>query len=69
VSPSAASASSWSDCTGWLYHAFVVNFWEGGTDHHSDRTLRFAMLLFLITEVATFGAGFVYYFFIRGGAV
>jgi cytochrome c oxidase subunit 3 len=54
---------------GWLYHAFVVNFWEGGTDHHSDRTLRFAMLLFLVTEVATFGAGFVYYFFVRGGAV
>jgi cytochrome c oxidase subunit 3 len=54
---------------GWLYHAFVVDFWDRGTDHHSDRTLRFAMLLFLVTEVATFGAGFVYYFFIRGGAV
>jgi cytochrome c oxidase subunit 3 len=26
------------------------------------------MLLFLVTEVATFGAGFVYYFFIRAGA-
>ena len=54
---------------GWLYHAFVVNFWERGTDHHSERTLKFAMLLFLGTEVATFGAGFVYYFFVRGGQV
>ncbi|PSQ04390.1 heme-copper oxidase subunit III [Halobacteriales archaeon QS_4_69_31] len=53
---------------GWLYHAFVVNFWERGTDRHSGRTLRFAMLLFLGSELATFGAGFVYYFFIRAGA-
>jgi len=51
---------------GWLYHAFVVDFWERGTDHHSGRTLKFAMLLFLGSEVATFGAGFVYYFFVRG---
>jgi cytochrome c oxidase subunit 3 len=52
---------------GWLYHAFVANFWERGTDEHSGGTLRMAMLLFLGTEVATFGAGFVYYFFIRAG--
>jgi len=51
---------------GWLYHAFVVDFWERGTDHHSGKTLKFAMLLFLGSEVATFGAGFVYYFIIRG---
>jgi len=51
---------------GWLYHAFVVDFWERGTDQHSGRTLKFAMLLFLGSEVATFGAGFVYYFFVRG---
>ena len=50
---------------GWVYHAFVKAFWEG--DGHSTG-LRFAMLLFLGTEVATFGAGFVYYFFIRVGA-
>ncbi|WP_324662835.1 cytochrome c oxidase subunit 3 [Haloarcula sediminis] len=54
---------------GWLYHAFVVDFWERGTDHHSGRSLKFAMLLFLGTEVATFGAGFVYYFFVRGSDV
>ncbi|PSP65833.1 heme-copper oxidase subunit III [Halobacteriales archaeon QH_8_67_27] len=53
---------------GWLYHAFVVNFWERGTDEHSAGTLRFAMILFLGSEIATFGAGFVYYFFIRAGA-
>jgi len=53
---------------GWVYHAFVVNFWERGTDHHGEGTLRLAMILFLGSEVATFGAGFVYYAFIRAGA-
>jgi cytochrome c oxidase subunit 3 len=52
---------------GWLYHAFVVNFWEHGSDGHGSRSLRMAMTLFLVSEVATFGAGFVYYFFIRVG--
>jgi len=52
---------------GWLYHAFVVNFWEHGTEEHGGSTLKLAMLLFLGTEVATFGAGFVYYFFVRAG--
>ncbi|MFB6178201.1 MAG: heme-copper oxidase subunit III [Halorientalis sp.] len=52
---------------GWLYHAFVVNFWEHGTDEHSGGTLRLGMICFLGTELATFGAGFVYYFFIRAG--
>ncbi|WP_254271650.1 cytochrome c oxidase subunit 3 [Haloarcula marina] len=51
---------------GWLYHAFVSDFWERGTNHHSERTLKFAMLLFLGSEVATFGAGFIYYFMVRG---
>jgi len=52
---------------GWVYHAFVANFWEHGTDEHGGGTLRLAMICFLGTEVATFGAGFVYYFFIRAG--
>ncbi|WP_459191987.1 cytochrome c oxidase subunit 3 [Halosimplex sp. J119] len=52
---------------GWLYHAFVVSFWERGTDEHGAGTLRLAMILFLGSEIATFGAGFVYYFFIRVG--
>jgi cytochrome c oxidase subunit 3 len=50
---------------GWVYHAFVKAFWE--SDGHGAG-LKFAMLLFLGTEVATFGAGFVYYFFIRADA-
>ncbi|MDG5776372.1 heme-copper oxidase subunit III [Haloarculaceae archaeon H-GB2-1] len=52
---------------GWTYHAFVVNFWEHGTESHGGTGLKFAMLLFLGTELATFGAGFVYYFFVRAG--
>ncbi len=54
---------------GWLYHAFVAGFWERGTDHHTSRTLKFGMLLFLGSEIATFGAGFIYYFVVRGSAV
>ncbi|PSQ12339.1 heme-copper oxidase subunit III [Halobacteriales archaeon QS_5_70_15] len=50
---------------GWVYHAFVKAFWDG--EGHGTG-LKFAMLLFLGTEVATFGAGFVYYFFIRADA-
>ena len=53
---------------GWLYHAFVVNYWEHGTEGHGSSGLRFGMLLFLGSEIATFGAGFVYYFFVRAGA-
>jgi cytochrome c oxidase subunit 3 len=50
---------------GWVYHAFVKAFWsEGG----KGSSLKFAMLLFLGSEIATFGAGFVYYFFIRADA-
>jgi cytochrome c oxidase subunit 3 len=52
---------------GWLYHAFIVNFWEHGTESHGGGRLRLAMLLFLGSEIATFGAGFVYYFFLRSG--
>ncbi|WP_254543535.1 cytochrome c oxidase subunit 3 [Halomarina pelagica] len=52
---------------GWLYHAFIVNFWEGEPEGTSSRGLRLAMLLFLGSEISTFGAGFVYYFFIRAG--
>ena len=53
---------------GWLYHAFVANYWEHGTEQQGSRSLRFGMVLFLGSEIATFGAGFVYYFFIRSGA-
>ncbi|MFD1512154.1 cytochrome c oxidase subunit 3 [Halomarina rubra] len=53
---------------GWLYHAFIVDFWGGEATEHGSPGLRMAMILFLGTEVATFGAGFIYYFFIRAGA-
>ncbi|WP_254537360.1 cytochrome c oxidase subunit 3 [Halomarina litorea] len=52
---------------GWLYHAFIVNFWEGEASEHGSSRLRMAMILFLGTELSTFGAGFVYFFFIRAG--
>jgi cytochrome c oxidase subunit 3 len=54
---------------GWLYHAFVTGFWSRDADEKSSGTLSFAMLLFLATDVSTFAAGFVYYFFIRVSAV
>ncbi len=52
---------------GWLYHAFIVDFWEGEASGHGF-PLKLTMLLFLATEVATFGGGFIYYFFIRADA-
>ena len=53
---------------GWLYHAFVLNYWKHGAGSHSAGVLKLGMLLFLGSEVATFGAGFVYFFYIRTGA-
>ncbi|WP_128477893.1 cytochrome c oxidase subunit 3 [Halorussus pelagicus] len=50
---------------GWVYHAFVSAFWS--SDGHGGSGLRWGMVLFLGSEVATFSAGFVYYFFIRAG--
>jgi len=50
---------------GWTYHAFVKAYW----DHDGTGVgLRMGMLAFLGSEIATFGAGFVYYFFIRSDA-
>lgn len=50
---------------GWLYHGFIHHYWTRETNQHTSLTLRTAMLLFIVTEVATFGAGFTYYFYIR----
>lgn len=52
---------------GWLYHAFVADFWTRATDERAPRALRGCMILFLITDIATFSGGFIYYFFIRAG--
>ncbi|NHN58259.1 MULTISPECIES: heme-copper oxidase subunit III [Halorussus] len=50
---------------GWVYHAFVKAFWS--SDGHGGNALKWGMVLFLGSEMATFGAGFVYYFWIRVG--
>jgi cytochrome c oxidase subunit 3 len=52
---------------GWLYHAFVSAFWSGEVDETSASALRWGMIAFLGSEIATFGAVFMYYFFIRAG--
>jgi cytochrome c oxidase subunit 3 len=52
---------------GWVYHAFVKHFWSRDTHDAGASALRWGMITFLGSEIATFGAGFVYYFFIRAG--
>jgi cytochrome c oxidase subunit 3 len=52
---------------GWLYHAFVSHFWSREVSHAGESKLRWGMIAFLGSEVATFGALFTYYFFIRAG--
>jgi cytochrome c oxidase subunit 3 len=52
---------------GWLYQAFVADFWTRSTAEREPRSLRGAMILFLGTDVFTFAGGFIYYFFIRAG--
>ena len=52
---------------GWLYHGFVAHFWTRGTNRLTARSLRWGMLLFVVSEIATFGALFAFYFYIRAG--
>jgi cytochrome c oxidase subunit 3 len=52
---------------GWLYHAFVSAFWSREASEQSENKLRWGMVAFLGSEIATFGALFAYYFFIRAG--
>jgi cytochrome c oxidase subunit 3 len=51
---------------GWLYHGFIRHYWQRPFESSLD--LEWGMVLFLVTDVMTFAAGFVYYFFIRTGA-
>ena len=52
---------------GWTHEAFVADYWdEPGRDRTS--VYRWGMILFLVSDVATFLAGFVYYAFVRAGA-
>jgi cytochrome c oxidase subunit 3 len=53
---------------GWLYHAFVSTFWSRDANETSSRSLRWGMVAFLGSEIATFSGGFAYYFWIRSGA-
>ena len=53
---------------GWLYHGFVADYWSRETQEHGSQSMEFAMVLFLVSDIATFSAGFVYYAFIRAGA-
>lgn len=53
---------------GWLYHAFIVKFWERGASADHGSGLRWGMIAFLGSELGTFGALFGYYFYIRAGA-
>lgn len=51
---------------GWTYHGFVRDY----RDRRSPRggiDLEWGMVLFLATDVMTFSAGFVYFFFVRTG--
>jgi len=49
---------------GWANEAFVADYWdgEGRPAIHTG-----GMVLFLVSDVATFSAGFVYYAFVRAG--
>ena len=53
---------------GWLYHAFITKFWSRETSEHGHASLRWGMIAFLGSELATFGAIFTYYFYFRSGA-
>ncbi|KTG10112.1 cox-type terminal oxidase subunit III [Haloprofundus marisrubri] len=52
---------------GWVYHAFVSHFWSRDTSANGSLALKWGMVAFLGSELATFGAVFTYYFFIRAG--
>ncbi len=52
---------------GWLDQAFLAGYWRDRASDRKRRAYRATMGLFLVTDVATFGAGFTYYFFVRVG--
>lgn len=53
---------------GWLYHAFITKFWTREVSERGSSSLRWGMIAFLGSELATFGAIFTYYFYFRAGA-
>jgi cytochrome c oxidase subunit 3 len=54
---------------GWLYHGFVASFWQRQRSAHSESKLVWGMYAFLGSEIATFSAGFIYFFFIKAGGL
>ncbi len=52
---------------GWLYHAFITKFWSREITSAGPVSLRWGMIAFLGSELATFGAIFTYYFYYRAG--
>ena len=51
---------------GWAHEAFIADYAAAYTGEADVYTT--AMILFLVSDVATFSAGFIYYAFIRAGA-
>ena len=51
---------------GWAYEAFIADY--RSTHGPSSDVYTTTMILFLVSDVATFSAGFIYYAFIRAGA-
>jgi cytochrome c oxidase subunit 3 len=54
---------------GWLYHGFVASFWQRHASEQSESKLVWGMYAFLGSEIATFSAGFIYFFFIKAGGL
>ncbi|GGM25086.1 heme-copper oxidase subunit III [Haloarcula argentinensis] len=52
---------------GWANEAFITDYLRNRGDGGSDLYAT-TMILFLVSDVATFSAGFVYYAFIRAGS-
>ncbi|GAA0251658.1 heme-copper oxidase subunit III [Haladaptatus pallidirubidus] len=52
---------------GWLNQAYLARYWRRQASDRKRRAYRATMVLFLVTDVATFSAGFTYYFFVRIG--
>jgi cytochrome c oxidase subunit 3 len=50
---------------GWAYEAFIGDYTSAYTSNADVYTTT--MILFLVSDVATFSAGFIYYAFIRAG--
>jgi cytochrome c oxidase subunit 3 len=53
---------------GWLHQAFVEPYWDKDESVLDSGVHRLGMLLFVMTDIATFAAGFTYYYFVRIGS-